>query len=75
MSDTSRSDAAWAIRGIPLELRGRVVDRARAEGRTVGAWVASALNRALEGDALADQVMELRRRIELLESRQTAADR
>lgn len=67
MSDSIKAEAAWAVRGIPEDVRRAVVDRAKTEGRTVGAWVTDALRRALEGEALTDQVADLRRRIEMLE--------
>lgn len=67
MSDLIKSEAAWAVRGIPDDIRRAVVDRAKAEGRTVGAWVTDALRRALEGEALVEQVADLRRRVETLE--------
>lgn len=69
MSDNSKVESAWAIRGIPEEVRRAVVVRAKSEGRTVGAWVADALRRALEDDALTEQLADLRRRVELLEGR------
>ncbi|MCR6629248.1 MAG: hypothetical protein NVV74_03890 [Magnetospirillum sp.] len=69
MSNALKSDSVWAVRGIPDDLRRAVVVRAKAEGRTVGAWVSDALRRALDGDAIAEQVAELRRRIEALEGR------
>lgn len=69
MSDSPKVESAWAIRGIPDEVRHAVVVRAKSEGRTVGAWVADALRRALDGDALTEQLADLRRRVELLEGR------
>lgn len=69
MSSTLKSDTVWAVRGIPDDLRQAVVGRAKAEGRTVGAWVSDALRRALDGDAVAEQLADLRRRIEVLERR------
>jgi plasmid stability protein len=67
MSDAIKAEAAWAVRGIPDDVRRAVVDRAKTEGRTVGAWVTDALRHALEGEALSEQVADLRRRIEMLE--------
>lgn len=68
MQSKNNSESAWAIRGIPEDIRRAVAERAKAEGRTVGAWVTAALKRALEEDALTDQIAELRRRIEILET-------
>lgn len=67
MSDEFKVDSAWAVRGIPEELRKAVVERARSEGRTVGSWVSDALRRALSTDSVADQVAALQQRIEALE--------
>lgn len=67
MSDELKSEGAWAVRGISDDLRRAVLARAKAEGRTVGAWVSDALRRALDGDAIAEQIADLRRRIEFLE--------
>lgn len=69
MSDNHKVETVWAVRSIPEELRRAVVARAKSEGRTVGAWVADALRRALEDDALTEQLADLRRRVELLEGR------
>lgn len=69
MSDNFKMDQAWAVRGIPDEVRRAVLERARAEGRTVGAWVTQALRRALAADGLAQQVDKLQARVEALESR------
>lgn len=67
MSDEFKVDSAWAVRGIPEELRKAVVDRARTEGRTVGSFVSDALRRALATESVADQVAALQQRIEALE--------
>lgn len=70
MSDNLKTDAVWAVRGIPDDIRRAVVGRAKSEGRTVGSWVSEALRRALEGDGgneLMEQLADLRRRVELLE--------
>lgn len=70
MSDSLKQETVWAVRGIPDEVRRAVVGRAKSEGRTVGAWVSEALRRALageDGDALAEQLADLRRRVESLE--------
>lgn len=69
MSDEFKLDSAWAVRGIPEDVRRAVVARAKSEGRTVGAWVTDALRRSLEGDAIDEQLSDLRRRIEMLEQR------
>lgn len=69
MSDDGKGDSAWAVRGIPEELRRAVAARAKSEGRTVGAWVCDALRHGLDGNAISDQVADLRRRIEILERR------
>jgi len=69
MFDESKTESTWAVRGIPEGIRRAVVGRAKAEGRTVGAWVTDALRRALEGDAIDEQLSDLRRRIEMLEQR------
>lgn len=69
MPDEFKTDSIWAVRGIPEDVRRAVVGRAKAEGRTVGAWVSDALRRALDDDAIIDQVADLRRRIEALENR------
>lgn len=69
MSDEIKPEQAWAVRGIPDEVRKAVVERARAEGRTVGIWVTQALRRALATDGLAEQVSKVQARIEALESR------
>lgn len=69
MSDNYKMETVWAVRGIPEDLRRAIVVRAKSEGRTVGAWVADALRRALEEDALTEQLADLRRRVELLEGR------
>lgn len=69
MHDENKTEAAWAVRGIPEELRRAVAARAKSEGRTVGAWVTDALRHALDADAISDQVADLRRRIEMLERR------
>lgn len=74
MSDSPKGETVWAVRGIPDELRRSVVARAKSEGRTVGAWVADALRRALDGDALAEQLADLRRRVELLEGSRQPSD-
>lgn len=67
MQNAIRPEAAWAVRGIPEDVRRQVVDRAKAEGRTVGAWVSEALRRALDGDSLEIQIEDLRQRVEKLE--------
>jgi plasmid stability protein len=67
MAEEFKVDSAWAVRGIPEDVRRAVLARAKAEGRTVGAWVADALRRALEGDAIDAQLLDLRRRVEQLE--------
>lgn len=59
------------MRGIPEDVRRAVVSRAKVEGRTVGAWVADALRRALDSDAVAEQIADLRRRVEVLEARRS----
>lgn len=69
MSDNHKAETVWAVRGIPDEVRKAVVARAKSEGRTVGAWVTNALRHALDGDALTEQLADLRRRVELLEGR------
>lgn len=69
MSDNQKAETVWAVRGIPEDLRQAVVARVKSEGRTVGAWVSDALRRALSGEALTDQLADLRRRVELLERR------
>lgn len=69
MTNELKTDIIWAVRGIPDGIRRAVVGRAKAEGRTVGAWVADALRRALDDDAIAEQIADLRRRVELLEGR------
>lgn len=75
MSDEFKVDQAWAVRGIPEDVRKAVVERARGEGRTVGVWVTEALRRALAADGLADQVRKLQARIEALEGRVTELER
>jgi len=70
MNERGKTETIWAVRGIPADVRRAVVNRAKAEGRTVGAWVADALRRALDADAIAEQIADLRRRIEVLEGRQ-----
>lgn len=67
MTNEQKSEMVWAVRGIPDDVRRAVVERAKAEGRTVGAWVTEALRNALESNALDAQVADLRRRVELLE--------
>lgn len=69
MSDDCKADQAWAVRGIPEEIRRAVLERARAEGRTVGAWVTQALRSALAVDDLSQQVDRLKARVDLLETR------
>lgn len=69
MRDSIKAEVVWAVRGIPEEVRSAVVSRAKAEGRTVGAWVTDALRRALADDAVDKQLADLRRRIEVLEGR------
>lgn len=69
VSNEGKADSAWAVRGIPEAVRREVAAKAKSEGRTVGAWVTDALKRALDGDAIGEQVAELRRRVETLERR------
>lgn len=67
MTNEQKNEMVWAVRGIPDDVRRAVVERAKAEGRTVGAWVTEALRNALESNALDAQIADLRRRVELLE--------
>ena len=60
-------DSAWAVRGIPEDVRKQVLERAKLEGRTIGAWVTDALRRALDQPSPSAQVEDLQRRVEALE--------
>lgn len=52
-----------------------MLERARAEGRTVGAWVTQALRAALAADGLAEQVSKVQARVEALEHRLSDMER
>lgn len=73
MTDYGKAESAWAVRGIPEELRRAVAAKAKSEGRTVGAWVADALRQALDCVAIPEQLADLRRRVETLERRDLQA--
>ncbi len=73
-AECSKTESVWAVRGIPDDLRRAVVRRAKTEGRTVGAWVSDALRRALGDDGIEKQVADLRRRVEMLETRRQDTD-
>ena len=55
------------MRGIPDDLRRAVAERARKEGKTIGAWMTEALRRALEQDDTPAQIAKLIKRVEVLE--------
>ena len=49
------TDERWTIRGIPADLQRAAADAAKAQGRTLGRWVADAINAALAGGQPADE--------------------